>query len=75
MPALARARAVEPAGATVLDIDVHTAPVRGAITFNGAALPAGCYWNLRSLDVASASFVLDAAGAYSGRVPVETTAP
>ncbi|HEY0464776.1 MAG TPA: hypothetical protein VGC79_11230, partial [Polyangiaceae bacterium] len=55
-----------------LDIDVHTAPVSGVVTFNGAPLPAGCTWYLRSPNVASAAFAVDAAGAYAGRVPPGT---
>ena len=68
---LAKAVVVPPT-ATELDIDVHTAPVSGVLTFDGAAFPAGCRWNLHSFDVASASFALDAGGAYAGRVPPGT---
>ena len=58
--------------ATERDIDLRTAPISGAFTLDGAALPAGCRWTLLSSDVASASFALDATGAYTGRVPPGT---
>src|SRR3954466_5034134 len=68
----ARTLPIEQSPATELDIDVHTAPASGALTFDGAAFHTGCRWNRHSFDVASASFALDAGGAYAGRVPPGT---
>ncbi|HYP99924.1 MAG TPA: hypothetical protein VER96_14710 [Polyangiaceae bacterium] len=53
-----------------LDIDVRTATVSGAITFDGAV--AQCNAGLRSARAGGLSFGLDSAGAFSGRVLPET---
>jgi len=53
-----------------LDIDVRTATVSGAITFDGAV--AQCNASLRSARAGNFAFGLDSAGAFAGRVLPET---
>ena len=50
------------------DIDVKTATVSGSVTFDGAAIPLGCNWGLRSPDAGNVAITLDTAGAYVARV-------
>ena len=55
-----------------VDIDVRTAPVSGAFTIDGAAVPNLCKGSLRGAKIGSFSFSLDSASAFSGRVLPET---
>jgi len=55
-----------------VDIDVRTAIVSGALTFDGATSPYTCKGSLRSAKAGSVSFALDSAGAFSARVLPET---